>query len=410
MRFLGRGRDITAERRRDLERRQLEKQMQHAQKLEGLGVMAGGIAHDFNNLLTPILGDANMALADLPDVSGIRTRLEKIQRAAQRAATLTSQMLAYAGQDRLEAEPMDLSGLVQEMGELLASAALGRARLHYDLPGGLPAIEADAAQVMQVVMNLITNALEAVGDADGVIEVRTKTMEAWELTPAQTILGNDHADGCYVCFEVRDTGAGMSDETRERIFDPFYTTKFTGRGLGLAAVLGIVRSHRGAIEIDTGVGRGTRFRVLFPCASGTAEQPAAAGVDLGRWRGSGTVLVVDDEEDVRELMEETLRRCGLTVLTAADGHEGIELFRRHADSIQLVLLDRTMPLVGGEDAFDAMREVRPDACIVLVSGYSEAVAAEHFAGRGLAGFLQKPFLPTELVARVRDLFGDDGPS
>jgi CheY-like chemotaxis protein len=337
----------------------------------------------------------------------IRTRLEKIQRAARRAAALTSQMLAYAGQDQLVAEPMDLSLLVQEMTELLASAALGRALLHYDLPGGLPAIEADAAQVMQVVMNLITNALEAMGEGEGAIEVRTGTMEVRELKPEQTVLGNDLADGSYVFFEVRDTGIGMSEETRERIFDPFYTTKFAGRGLGLAAVLGIVRSHGGAIEIDTSLGRGTRFRVLFPRASGAALPPSPVDVDLGGWRGSGTVLIVDDEEDVRELMEETLRRCGLTLLTAADGHEGIELFRRNADSIRLVLLDRTMPLLGGEDAFDAMREIRPDACIVLVSGYSEDVAATHFAGRGLAGFLQKPFLPTELVARVRDLIEGD---
>jgi signal transduction histidine kinase/CheY-like chemotaxis protein len=407
LRLLGRAHDITERRRRELERQQLEEQMQQAQKLEGLGVMAGGIAHDFNNLLTPILGNASMALRDLPDVTAIRARLEKIQRATQRAAALTGQMLAYAGQGSLVIEPVDLSRLVREMGELLASAASGRAVLQYDLPSGLPTIEADAAQLTQVVMNLITNALEAVAEGEGAIEVRTGTVEASELTPVQMILGGELIAGTYVFFEVRDSGSGMSAETREKIFDPFFTTKFTGRGLGLAAVLGIVHSHRGAIEIDTEIGRGTRFRVFFPSAACLLAPTSPELLDSVEWRGSGTILVVDDDDGVRELMEQTLLRAGFAVLTAADGRTGIEVFRKYADSIRIVLLDRTMPLVSGEEALDAMRRIRPDACIVLVSGYSQEMAAEYFSGRGLAGFLQKPFIPLTLIARVRELLESD---
>ncbi len=404
LRFLAVTRDITERRRAEQERRELEERMREAQKLESLGVLAGGVAHDFNNLLTPILGDASLALMDLPADSPMRARLQKIQRAAQRAATLTHQMLAYGGKGPLLVEPLDLSGLVQEMGQLLESAVSGKAVLTYELPADLPAIEADAAQVSQVVMNLITNASDALGDGEGRVTVRSGTVDADRVSLSQAILGDELPEGTYVYFEVVDNGCGMDAETRSRIFEPFFTTKFTGRGLGLAAVLGIVRRHRGAIEIESEPDRGTRFRVLFPSSPRPPARDRSEPAGAEEWTGSGTVLVVEDDDQVREIAEDTLKRAGLSVLCAAGGREGVELFRRHVDEIRAVLLDQTMPAMSGEGAFDAMRRIRPDAPIILVSGYSEEGAAERFAGKGLTGFLQKPFLPTTLIEKVRQVF------
>ena len=381
------------------ERRELEERMQQAQKLEGLGVLAGGIAHDFNNLLTPILGDASLGLLDLPAESPVRARLQNIQRAAHRAAALTNQMLAYAGKRPLLVEEVDLSRLVREMGQLLETAVSSKAVLAYDLRTDLPALEGDDGQLSQVVMNLITNASDAVGSSEGHIAIRTGTVDADRGYLAQTVLGDDLSEGSYVYFEVVDTGCGMDAETRSRIFDPFFTTKFTGRGLGLAAVLGIVRGHKGAIKIESEPGRGTHFRVLFP----TSTRPRALGpsesVGAEEWRGSGTVLVVDDDDGVRELAEDTLKRSGLSVLSAADSRAGIDLFRRHVDEIGAVLLDATMPATSGEDVFEQMRRIGPDVPIILVSGYSE----ERFVDKGLAGFLRKPFLPTGLIDTVRQV-------
>jgi PAS domain S-box-containing protein len=393
-------RDVTERLLAEEERRKLEEHMRHAQKLEGLGVMAGGIAHDFNNLLTPILGNASLALLDLPESSPVRQRLEKIHKAAQRAATLTNQMLAYAGAGPVAVSPVDLSRVVAEMAQLLESSISGQTTVVYRLEPKLPLIEADDAQLSQVVMNLLTNAVEAVGEGEGQIAIATGTAEIGRDAELHTLLGDELAEGTYVYLEVRDTGCGMDSETRSRIFDPFFTTKFTGRGLGLAAVLGIVRGHRGAIEIESEPGRGTRFRVLFPSADALREEfTADAAAD--EWRASGTILVVDDDEAVRELARENLERVGLSVLCARDGREGVETFSRHRDEIRAVFLDRTMPDVSGEEAFDEIRRIRPDARIILVSGYSEDQAARHFAGKDLVGFLQKPFLPETLIEKVR---------
>jgi CheY-like chemotaxis protein len=262
-------------------------------------------------------------------------------------------------------------------------------------------VEADVAQLSQVVMNLITNAAEAVREGAGRITLRTGIVDA-EKVDASHIVGNfEPAAGSYVFFEVVDDGCGMEVETQAKIFDPFFTTKFTGRGLGLAAVLGIVRSHGGFIEIESEVGRGTRFCVLFPAAERVAVSTDTWATPIEEWRGSATVLVVDDDEGVRELLDTTLRRAGLSVLLARDGREGIELFRRHADEISAVVLDRTMPDIGGEDAFDEIRRIRPDIPIMLISGYSEERAAWHFIDKGLDAFLHKPFEPRILLERIR---------
>lgn len=394
-------RDITQRRLRDQEHREFEAQVRQAQKLEGLGVMAGGIAHDFNNFLTPILGEAMLLLDDLATDDPARARVNKIRAASQRAALLTSQMLAYAGKSTLAATKIDLSQLVEEMAELMESGTGHSAAFRRNLQKDLPPIQADPAQITQIVMNLITNASEAVGEQKGEIRIETGVTPIDTLNRSQLVLGSDLTAPEYVYIEVKDNGTGMTPATQARIFDPFFTTKFAGRGLGLAAVLGIVRNHQGALEIESGPKLGTRFRVLFPASTGELDAPPIAPLAGSGWQGNGSVLIVDDDEGVVDLMRETLRRAGLEVFAAADGQEGIATFSEHAEKIDLVLLDRTMPSTSGEDACAAMREIQPDVQIVLVSGYSEERAAEHFDGPPLAGFLQKPFLPESLIERVR---------
>jgi PAS domain S-box-containing protein len=399
VRFLAVNRDITARRREEEERRELQEQMQRSQKLEGLGVMAGGIAHDFNNLLTPILGEASLWLRDLPADAPDRARVEKIAKAARRAAALTNQMLSYAGKRPLLIEQLDVSNLVQEMGQLLGSVDSGRAVLDYELVRDLPPVDADAAQLSQVVVNLISNASEALPDGKGRITVRTGVVDVAGPS-ASMVFADRMVEGLHVYFEVADTGCGMDAETTRRIFDPFFTTKFAGRGLGLAAVTGIIRAHRGAIEIESEPGVGTRFRVLLPASTRRAEPPTESSVPPG-WRASGTVLVIDDDDGVRDLAADVLGRAGLCVLSAANGLEGIELFRRHADEIRLVLLDLTMPGTSGSETFESIRRIRRDARVVMVSGYSEARATAALVGREPEGFLKKPFLPEALLECVR---------
>jgi PAS domain S-box-containing protein len=401
-RYLAVSRDVTERKLAEWARLELEQSMQRAQKLESLGVLAGGIAHDFNNLLTPILGVAGLALRELSEDAPVRAHLQKIQQAARRAAALTDQMLAYAGQQPLRAQRLDLSKLVGEMRELVAASISGKTTLDLQLEPGLPAVEVEAGQLGQVVMNLITNAVESLSHGAGRITVRTGAVNL-DTTPSGALFAETMVTGQHVYFEVTDTGCGMEAETCARIFDPFFTTKFTGRGLGLAAVAGIVRGHRGAVEVESDPGRGTRFRVLLPAVASPVAQPTRERASIEAWRATGTALVVDDDESVRELAEDVLRGTGMQVLTAADGHEGVKLFGLHADSIRVVLLDRTMPAMSGSDTFEAIREVRPDAKIVLVSGHLEERVAGDLAGRGISGFLKKPFSPETLLARVREV-------
>ena len=396
-------REITDRVQAEEEKRELEARMQQAQKLEGLGVMAGGIAHDFNNLLTPILGDTSLALLDLPPESPVRPRLQKVQAAAHRAAALTNQMLAYAGEETLHIESVNLSNLVEEMGTLLETAASREAIVEYEIASDLPFVEADAARLSQVVMNLITNASEALGHDEGRITLSTGTVDLTSNQLQLLVMGSDRPAGEYCFAEVRDTGCGMDAETLSKIFDPFFTTKLTGRGLGLAAVLGIVQSHRGAIDLRSTPGKGTTFRVLFPSTKRRFEAHAAPILDAGDWQTEGLVLVVDAEEGVPDLCADTLARAGLDVICATHGREGIELFERHQDEIRAVLLDRTMPTTSGEEAFIEMRRIQPNARIILVSGYSKDEAGQRFMDKGLDAFLKKPFLPSSLLRMMREV-------
>jgi CheY-like chemotaxis protein len=362
--------------------------------------MASGIAHDFNNLLTPIVGETSLALQDLDTESALRQPLLKIQRAAHRAAALTNQMLAYSGQGSLLIEPIDLSLLVEEMGELLQSTVSGGAVLSYSLAADLPAIEGDSSQLSQIAMNLISNARESVEEGSGHIAIRTGVMEPYSVEREHIVGSSEVVSDLYVFLEVSDDGCGMEAETRLRIFDPFFTTKFTGRGLGLASVLGIVRGHGGLIVLDSEVGRGTRFQVLLPAMDDPRTQQKTQSETRSPWRSDGTVLVVDDDEGVRDLAETTFRRAGLRVLLASDGRDGLALFRRHANEIQAVVLDRTMPTLGGDTAFEEIRRIQPDVPIILISGYSQDRAIDQI-GKTLDAFLQKPFEPATLLDTVR---------
>jgi len=401
-------RDVTSAVRLQQEQRALEERVQRAARLEGLGVMAGGIAHDFNNLLTPILGQTSLALMDLPADHPVRERLERVRTGARRAAELTEQMLAYAGARPLLFDAVDVSAVVREMARLLESAVSGRAVVRFELAEGLPRVEADDAQLGQVVMNLITNAVEAVGEGRGEIALRTYALPGKAVSLRELVVGEVDRAETYVCCEVEDSGVGMDSEVRSRIFDPFFTSKFMGRGLGLAAVVGIIQSHSGAIEMRSAPGEGTRFRVLLP----TAAEQGAPGAIAGPSPAQGVVLLADDDEGVRELVRDALERAGLEVLAAGDGREAIQLFRERADEVRAVLLDRTMPVVSGELAYEEIRRLRPDVPVVLVSGYSEQAAVAAFGERGLSGFLKKPFSPEELIELVTGLVagGRGGPA
>ena len=393
--IVGTAQDIT-------EYKQAQEALRQAQKMEGLGVLAGGMAHDFNNLLVAILGNADLAARDLPPGSSARARVEQIAVAATRASELTNQMLAYAGKGRFVVQQVDLSALLGEIAQLLETSVAKRATLRYELEDGLPAVEGDASQIRQVAMNLITNAAEAIERRPGTITVSTGQVRATSDRLEAAHLGQSLPEGRYVFLEVKDTGVGMDAATRSRIFDPFFTTKFTGRGLGLAATLGIVRGHRGAIELQSAPGEGTTFRVLLPAAQKAAETPSPAPASLDDWRGSGRVLVVDDEPSVVDVLRAMLEEMGFEVVTTRDSRSGLAAFRERPEVFALVIVDLMMPELGGEEVVKQILGLRPGMPVLLSSGYAEADATERFDRTGLAGFVQKPYRYAVLAEAVRD--------
>jgi len=390
--------------RAEEERHKLELSVFQAQKLESLGVLAGGIAHDFNNLLTTILGNADLARTVLPPDQPARAFLDDVELATRRAADLCREMLAYSGKGRFVIQPISLNQLVSEMGQLLSVSTSKKATLIQTLAADLPSVLADATQIGQVVMNLITNASEAIGDNEGTITLRTGALWCERHHFIDTIGDNERlVAGQYAFLEVSDTGVGMEAETLSRIFDPFFSTKFAGRGLGLAAVLGIVRGHKGALKVSSQPGKGTTFLVLFPTHGAPAQPGQAKLAAPGDLRGDGLVLVADDEAAIRTLARNLLERAGFRVMTAADGREALELYRQHEREIRLVVLDMTMPHLDGEGCFLAIRALNPAAKIVLTSGYSEQEVVAHFVGKGLAGFVQKPYTADQFLGKICDI-------
>jgi len=400
VRLIGSVQDITERQHAEEERQGIERKFQETQKLESLGVLAGGIAHDFNNLLTGILGNACLARLGLPPESSRHDYLEQIELSSQRAADLCKQMLAYSGKGRFAIQRIDLGSLVTETVHLLQLSISKKAVLKLNLAQPLPEVLADATQLRQIIMNLVMNASDAIGDKSGLITIHTSSLRADEEYLNELVGEPDLPAGEYVVLEVTDNGCGMSPETQARIFEPFFTTKFTGRGLGLAAVLGIVRGHKGALKVYSELGHGTTFRLLLPAANAASAETRVERPAPPKWRATGTVLVIDDEESVRLVAGRMLKAIGFEVLTAADGVDGLAVYRAHAEEICAVLLDLTMPRMDGEETFRELRELRADACVVLMIGFNEQEAGARFVGKGLAGFLQKPFTPDELRDRL----------
>jgi two-component system, cell cycle sensor histidine kinase and response regulator CckA len=381
------------------ERKRAEDRLREAQKLESLGLLAGGVAHDFNNLLVGVIGNASLAQEILPPDSPALDLLERVVKTGEQAAHLTRQMLAYAGKGKFLVEALNLSDLIPEMSSLLRTSISRMIALHYDLAKDLPLIEADRGQVEQVFMNLMLNAAEAIESREGLIAVRTclQNVDAryLRLHPEAAAL----RPGPYVCLEVRDTGCGMDEATRARIFDPFFSTKFTGRGLGLAAVAGILRSHKGAILVTSAPGKGSCFTVLLPAASCAADNPRVSPRDPAL-RGSGVVLVVDDEPVVRMLAKAALERHGYTVLLADGAPRAIEILEQYPGDIALMVLDLSMPKMSGAEALPEFRRIRPELKVLVSSGYSEAETMILFEGRPVSGFVQKPYSASRLAEEV----------
>ena len=387
------------------QRKEGEECLRQSQKLESLGVLAGGIAHDFNNLLTTILGNANLGVMHLAPESPALPYLGQIEQATLRAADLTRQLLAYAGKGHLQAVAVDLNRLVSEMTQLLTVTLSKKAAVRYDLAPGLPPISADPSQMQQLVMNLVTNASEAIGEeVSGLITVRTGVQAVDEATNGGLLPALPLAPGSYVTLEVSDTGCGMAPEVRERIFDPFFTTKFTGRGLGLSAMLGILRSHHGSLKVYSELGRGSVFKLFFPALipERGERSPRVAGAE---WQGHGLLLVVDDEPSARGVARGLAESFGFQVLEAADGQEALSLFELRHQELAAVLMDLTMPHLDGRQAFLRMHEIDPAVPVVLTSGYSEEDVVAGFLGRGLAGFLAKPYQGRQFLAVLRQALG-----
>ncbi|HWO14690.1 MAG TPA: ATP-binding protein, partial [Polyangiaceae bacterium] len=381
--------DVTERQRAEAERMRLQAKLLEVQRLESLGLMAGGIAHDFNNILTVILGNASTARASLAADDDARADIDNVLEAAQRAAELTRQMLAYAGRARFDARMTDVSALVRDVVGLIGTTLSRKVQVLTEL-APVAAVKADAVQLQQVLMSLVINGVEACGDRPGKVQIRTGLQQ---LAASEGLADRGLRVGRYVYLEVSDTGSGMDATTLSKIFDPFFTTKFTGRGLGLAAVLGIVRAHEGAIEVDSQPGQGSRFKVLLPSCDEQAPAPARAVVQ--DYRGHGLVLVIDDDASVRQIVAKMLSSIGFAVLDAAGGRLGLRALEQRAAEIVLVLLDMTMPDMDGEETLRVIRQVS-SVPVVLMSGYGEGEAMLRFASQRPSGFLQKPFTARQM--------------
>lgn len=390
-------RDITDSKESEALNRKLEEQIRITQKLESLGVMAGGIAHDFNNILLSILGNADLASRETNDFQ-VTQYLQEIINSSKRAAELASQMLDYSGRNEPHSTPVNLNSIIRETASMLKVSISKKTALQYSLAEELPSVLGDAAQIRQVVMNLITNASEALDERQGSVELETAARYCSRSELAECYVDDELPSGDYVILSVRDTGTGMDSATLSRIFDPFFTTKFTGRGLGLAAVIGVVRAHRGAIKVYSVPSEGTVFSVFFPVCSETAidsEEHSGEGHP-----GSGNVLIVDDEEFVRKVAGRMLEKSGYTVEYAGDGKQAVQLLRENPDGIDCILLDLTMPVMDGLEAFEKILSIKPKAMVIISSGFTNESVIRKFSGKPIAGILHKPYSLHEISSAV----------
>ncbi|MCA9665091.1 MAG: response regulator [Myxococcales bacterium] len=383
-------------------RRETEEALLAAQRHQHLALLAGGVAHDFNNLLTVILGLASLGLLET-DRARMQRCFEDLQHAAEQASTLTRQLLAYAGKGRFVVRPVDVAQMVRDMRRLLGVILPSNVALRIDVEEG-GVVNADETQLHQTVMNVVRNAIEAIGDEPGTVTVATSTVDADDSYLATALGANELVAGRYVCVEISDTGCGMDDETLGNIFDPFFTRKDRGHGLGLSATLGIVRSHGGAIRVYSELGRGTTIKILLPAGEGDAAEPKTLPVDPVPVLRKRRVLVVDDEPMIVNVVQQIFNTLGWDVLTASNGAEAVAKYDAHDEHIDLVLLDMTMPVMGGAEAFRELRRIDPGVRVLLTSGYNEQDTTSRFAGKGLAGFLQKPYRASAVVEKLKQLF------
>ena len=395
--------DVTSRQESERETRDIAERLHENQRLASLGSLAGGVAHDFNNLLVGILGNADLALTEPQIPAEVSRRLEDVVSASRRAADLTNQLLAYSGKGRFVVQSTNLNEIVRDVITDTAHCIPPGCELRRRMAESLPAIDCDVAQMRQVIMNLILNAAEAIDDDAGVITLTTGVQTCSEEYLKATLVEQDFPRGRYVFIEVTDNGCGMDEATRARVFEPFFTTKFSGRGLGMSAALGIIKSHNGTLTLSSDVSHGTGVRVLIPAVE-TKAITAREHDSPSDWAGTGTVLVIDDEPAVRQLAARVLEGYEFAVITAANGQEGIDLFREHTEDINLVILDLNMPRLDGEETFWELRQIKPDVKVILTSGYDEQEATSAFVGKGLAGFVAKPFLAHDLLKAIKATF------
>jgi CheY-like chemotaxis protein len=392
----------------------MQMQLLHSQKLESLGVMAGGIAHDFNNILQSILGNMEMASKNLAPGSEPQKFIAIATKSGMQAAHLTSLILAYTGRGFITRKELNLNELVNDNADMLRTAASTNVSMELSLHEELPGIMADEASIQQVVMNLVMNAAESIEENPGFVKVSTGIQNCDQTFLDDSLLEEKPEPGSFVFLEVRDNGCGMGEETLKRLFDPFFTTKFTGRGLGMSAVMGIMKTHAGALFVESEVGKGTTFRVLFPVSE--AAPPATAqshphpdslpdreGILREEKKSSlsGLVLVVDDEKSVLKTCAMMVELCGLKVITACDGVDAVTKFREHADEIDLVLMDLTMPNMGGLEAMREIYGIRGDTRLILSSGFNKEELSGRITGQPPSGFIRKPYNMAELETELR---------
>jgi len=406
--------DITERKKAEEDRLILERQIQQTQKLESLGVLAGGIAHDFNNLLVAIMGNAEMALDELPEHSPARESIDDINHVSRQAADLCRQMLAYSGKGSLITDDIDLNIIITEILQLLRTSITPRARVQTAFQGNLPAVHGDSSQIRQVIMNIVLNASEAIENNDGIITVTTGVAELDTPAAARFMSDIPLPPGRYVMLRVEDTGCGMDEDTRAKMFEPFFTTKFTGRGLGMSAVLGIVKAHHGGIRIESEPGTGTRITTVFPIAADTefsepAREPEQVAGSPDR-TGPGEILLVEDESSVRNLTGRMLEKIGYRVRAVRDGETAVKELRCAPESIACVLLDLTMPGMDGWATLKALRAVRPDIRVILTSGYAAGDIPVSYDAEHPDAFLQKPYNISALKNCIRSVLQTRGSS
>ena len=390
--FMITARDISELKKYEKEQKEMQYQLEHVQRLESLGVLTGGIAHDFNNLLTAIAGNAELLRLEVEGIEAAQLYMDHIDDSCNHAADLCKQMLAYAGKGQYEIDSIALNDLVKSISRLMRASVSSSIRLGVHLDENLPVIEGDVSQVKQVILNFIVNSADAIGEQHGQIKISTFRRVLNRKKLGVLYNGTHMDEGEYVVLEVKDTGCGMSESLQKKIFDPFVTTKTTGSGLGLSAVLGIVKAHHGGLEVRSEENKGTVFRVFFPISGFTKTTSIAIETgEIGAWDGAGLILVVDDDATVRDVVASFAEKLNFDVLHAEDGRSGVDMFRQYHHKLKAVMMDMTMPILGGLDAMREMRGIDAHVPIVMMSGYAESEALSLDSGEQADGFVQKPF-------------------